>query len=147
MSFVRGKPDLVLSGINGGLNAGINVGHSGTAGAALAAATFGIPAFAVSLESSESMDFGKAAKLVWPLINQIIGISLPPRTVVNINIPAVALDLFPETAPDVVLVPVETNPMAYGFATGADPKGAAILLVNEFSSAGTFRFSYGHTGT
>ena len=117
------KPDLVLSGINGGLNAGINVGHSGTAGAALAAATFGIPAFAISLESSESMNFSQAAKLVWPLVNCVMKINLPPRTVVNINIPSIALTQYPEIEPEVVLVPVETNPMAYGFDTGSDPKG------------------------
>lgn len=117
------KPDLVLSGINGGLNAGINVGHSGTAGAALAAATFGIPAFALSLESSESMDFGQAAKLIWPLISSVMEISLPPRTVVNINIPTAAMQHYPEIGPEVVFVPVETNPMAYGFETGSDPKG------------------------
>jgi 5'-nucleotidase len=126
------KPDLVLSGINGGLNAGINVGHSGTAGAALAAATFEIPAFAMSLESSESMDFGLAAEMVWPLIQRVMEISLPPRTVVNINIPAIALEKYPETEPEVVLVPVETNPMAYGFDTGADPKGRPYYWSTNF---------------
>ncbi len=126
------RPDLVLSGINGGLNAGINVGHSGTAGAALAAATFEIPAFAMSLESSESMDFGLAAEMVWPLIQRVMGISLPPRTVVNINIPAIALEKYPETEPEVVLVPVETNPMAYGFDTGADPKGRPYYWSTNF---------------
>ena len=126
------KPDLVLSGINGGLNAGINVGHSGTAGAALAAATFEIPAFAISLESSEFMDFGLAADMVWPLIRRAMESNLPPRTVVNINVPTVALETYPESAPEVVLVPVETNPMAYGFATGTDPKGRSYFWSTNF---------------
>ncbi len=126
------KPDLVLSGINGGLNAGINVGHSGTAGAALAAATFEIPAFAISLESSEFMDFGLAADMVWPLIRRAMESNLPPRTVVNINVPTVALEKYPESAPEVVLVPVETNPMAYGFATGTDPKGRSYFWSTNF---------------
>ena len=126
------KPDLVLSGINGGLNAGINVGHSGTAGAALAAATFEIPAFAISLESSEFMDFGLAADMVWPLIRRAMESNLPPRTVVNINVPTVALETYPESAPEVVLVPVETNPMAYLFATGTDPKGRSYFWSTNF---------------
>ena len=113
------KPDLVLSGINGGLNAGTNVCYSGTAGGALAAATFGIPSMAISLESSPSMDFEKAAELVWPLINRFRKIELPPRSVININFPTAALSGNAE----VKFVPVETNPMGYHFDKGIDPKG------------------------
>lgn len=117
------KPDLVLSGINGGLNAGINVCHSGTAGGALVAATFGIPAIAISLENSESMDFKHAAETVWPLIDQFRKIELPARSVININIPTAALNGLQGGSPEVVLVPVETNPMAYQYDSGHDPKG------------------------
>ena len=113
------KPDFVLSGINGGLNAGINVCHSGTAGGALVAATFGIPSLAISLEHSETMDFRLASQTVWPLIDKFRRIELPPRSTININIPTAALN----GSSEVVLVPVETNPMAYHFDTGKDPKG------------------------
>ncbi|MDG2409211.1 MAG: 5'/3'-nucleotidase SurE, partial [Pirellulales bacterium] len=41
-------PDLVVSGINGGLNAGINVLYSGTVAAAIEGAFFGIESIAVS---------------------------------------------------------------------------------------------------
>lgn len=113
------QPDLVLSGINGGLNAGINVGHSGTAGAALAAATFDLPSFAISLESGEPMDFRRAAEIAWPIVQRSLAEPLPRRTVVNINIPTAALNGEFEIA----VVPVETNPMAYHFDSGNDPKG------------------------
>jgi 5'-nucleotidase len=43
-------PDLVLSGINRGANTGRSVVHSGTVGAALSAAAYGLPALAVSLD-------------------------------------------------------------------------------------------------
>lgn len=43
------EPELVLSGINHGLNAGRAVLHSGTVGAALTAATHGCRALAISL--------------------------------------------------------------------------------------------------
>lgn len=44
------KPDLVLSGINRGANVGRSVLHSGTLGAALAAAIHDVPAMALSLD-------------------------------------------------------------------------------------------------
>ncbi|MEN4011687.1 MAG: 5'/3'-nucleotidase SurE [Bellilinea sp.] len=44
------KPDLVVSGINYGENVGSGITVSGTLGAAMEAASFGIPALAVSLE-------------------------------------------------------------------------------------------------
>ncbi len=113
------KPDLVISGINGGLNAGVNVSYSGTVGAALAASTFGMLSIAVSLELSSQMDFAKTAGLVWPLIDSYVNVGLPPRTVININVPTVALEQEVET----VVVPIETNPMGYHFRKGVDPKG------------------------
>jgi 5'-nucleotidase len=113
------KPDLVLSGINSGLNAGVNVSYSGTVGGALAAATFGAPAMAISMESSDQMDFHRAAELAWPLIERFAGIPLPLHSVVNLNIPTAAL----QGQPEIALVPVETNPMGYHFEQGRDPRG------------------------
>ena len=48
--FCPRRPDLVVSGINGGLNAGINVLYSGTVAAAIEGAFFEITSMAVSLE-------------------------------------------------------------------------------------------------
>ncbi len=47
------KPDLVVSGINYGLNVGSGVTISGTVGAALEAASAGIPSLAISLETEK----------------------------------------------------------------------------------------------
>lgn len=63
------KPDLVVSGINFGENIGNGVTISGTVGAALEAASYGVPALAVSLETdpqhhfhhSDGVDFSTAA--------------------------------------------------------------------------------------
>ena len=85
------KPDLVISGINGGLNAGLNVGHSGTVGAALTGAAFGIRSVAISLEFEAEMDYAAAAQIAIPLIEQF-GMLEMEKTVVNINIPTAALD-------------------------------------------------------
>jgi len=48
---MKHKPDLVVSGINYGENVGSGITISGTVGAALEAASLGIPAMAVSLEA------------------------------------------------------------------------------------------------
>jgi 5'-nucleotidase len=113
------KPDLVLSGINSGLNAGVNVSYSGTVAGALAAATHGAPAMAISLESSERMDFHRAAELAWPLIERFCQVELPRHSVINLNFPTAAL----QGQADIALVPVETNPMGYHFDQGRDPRG------------------------
>lgn len=67
--LMPGFPDLVVSGINYGENLGTGVSASGTIGAAMEAATMGIPSLAVSLETephhhlsySEEVDFSNAA--------------------------------------------------------------------------------------
>ena len=61
--FCPRRPDLVVSGINGGLNLGINVLYSGTVAAAIEGAFFGITSIAVSLEYDEHADFDRAAEL------------------------------------------------------------------------------------
>lgn len=48
LAGVAPRPDLVVSGINRGLNTGTNVLLSGTVGAAMMAALWGIPAMAIS---------------------------------------------------------------------------------------------------
>jgi 5'-nucleotidase len=57
MELAPRKPDLVVTGINFGENFGTDVTYSGTVGAALEAASLGIPALAVSRQlSSEDWD-------------------------------------------------------------------------------------------
>ncbi len=57
IELVPQKPDLVVSGINFGENFGTDVTYSGTVGAALEAASLGIPALAVSQQlSNEDWD-------------------------------------------------------------------------------------------
>lgn len=48
-------PELVVSGINPGCNTGRSVLHSGTVGAALTAANFGLSALAVSIDSTAGL--------------------------------------------------------------------------------------------
>lgn len=52
--FKDAKPDLVISGINYGENLGFNITNSGTVGAALEGASFGIPGIAISKQTDIS---------------------------------------------------------------------------------------------
>ena len=79
--FCPRLPDLVVSGINGGLNAGINVLYSGTVAAAIEGAFFGITSVAVSLEFDEHAQFDRAAVLARGVIEQILREEMrPPRS-------------------------------------------------------------------
>lgn len=56
-------PDLVVSGINYGSNMGIGITVSGTVGAAMEGAAFGIPSLAVSLETDDSEHFNHSEEV------------------------------------------------------------------------------------
>ncbi len=80
-------PDLVVSGINAGLNTGRSVLHSGTVGAALTAQNFGISGLAVSVAQSDPWQWDVAADAAVSVLGLLI--AGPPRSVVNLNVPAV----------------------------------------------------------
>jgi 5'-nucleotidase len=54
---IQGQPDIVVSGINYGENIGTGLTVSGTVGAALEAASLGIPSLAVSMQTSAEHHF------------------------------------------------------------------------------------------
>ncbi len=90
-------PDLILSGVNRGANLGDDVTYSGTVSAAIEGALAGIRSIALSqVYASEGMGdavpFGAAeawgAKVIAPLLD----LPFAPRTLVNINFPAISAD-------------------------------------------------------
>ena len=81
------RPELVVSGINGGLNAGINVLYSGTVAAAIEGAFFGITSVAVSLEWDEHAQFDKAADIALWVIEKILANQGSQAQLYNLNIP------------------------------------------------------------
>ena len=83
-----GVPDLVVSGINNGLNVGDDVTYSGTVAGALEGVLLGAPALALSLQrSSGSMDYTAAAQVARQLAESVLDQGLPPRTLLNVNVP------------------------------------------------------------
>ena len=80
-------PDLIVSGINRGPNLGTDVLYSGTVSAAIEGILFGITSIAVSLATFTEGSFATAAQVTKNLIGQIWDRSLPPHTLLNVNIP------------------------------------------------------------
>lgn len=81
-------PDLVVSGINRGSNAGYLVHYSGTVNAATEAAMAGVQAMAVSLCGYDDPDFEPSARVARALAERLLEAPLPPRTILNVNVPA-----------------------------------------------------------
>lgn len=87
--LLPGKPDLVLAGINIGPNLGTDVLYSGTVSAAIEGLINGIPSIAFSLACHHcEPDFSNAGPLVAEFLPQVMRHSIPPNTLININIPS-----------------------------------------------------------
>jgi 5'-nucleotidase len=117
--LLRQPPDLVVSGINAGLNTGIHALYSGTVAAAIEAAILGCPAVAVSLQLDEEMDFPRAAEIAARLIDRIAAAGLVPRQVFSINIPR----LRPGWPRGVRVGPQSIRPTMDRIEKRADPSG------------------------
>jgi 5'-nucleotidase len=88
------KPDICLSGINHGANHSINVIYSGTMSAAVEAAIESIPSAGFSLlDHSVEADFAGARKYSRMVVQRMLQTKLDKHTVLNVNIPAVPIDL------------------------------------------------------
>jgi len=83
------RPDLVISGINLGMNVGIDTCYSGTVGAAMEAAMFGYKALAVSCwyDRTTLPDFEYAAEYTCGFVDSFDFDTLPSGTLININFP------------------------------------------------------------
>ena len=89
-------PELIVSGINHGSNLGDDVTYSGTVAAALEGIVLGIPAVAVSQQSTlremdfrmgRHFDFEAGARFTAGLVDGIGRIPLPEGTLLNVNVP------------------------------------------------------------
>jgi 5'-nucleotidase len=96
LGLVGGKPDLIVSGINHGSNLGDDVTYSGTVAAALEGIVLGVPAIAVSQQSTEGemdfrlgreFDFSVSAPLAAALVEMVAERGLPEGTLLNVNCP------------------------------------------------------------
>lgn len=85
---LRGKPDLIVSGINKGWNLGDDVTYSGTVAGALEGALLAIPSIAVSTQNfGLKFDFESAARAAATIAEAVLERGLPRFTLLNINAP------------------------------------------------------------
>ena len=82
------QPDLVVSGINNGINLGTDTLYSGTVSGAMEGFLNGIPAVAVSSGRGENRDYALCAKIGAELCRRYVENNYQPHAVININIPA-----------------------------------------------------------
>ncbi len=82
------KPTLVLSGINHGPNLADDVIYSGTVAAAMEGCILGFPAIAFSLATRRTFEFEHAAAFAGALVKTALASTLPPRLLLNVNIPS-----------------------------------------------------------
>jgi 5'-nucleotidase len=99
LEILPARPSLVVSGINYGENLGTGITISGTIGAALEAASIGIPALAISLETeqqhhlsySTEVDFSVAAYFTALFGQILLNHAMPPDVhVLKVDVPATA---------------------------------------------------------
>jgi 5'/3'-nucleotidase len=90
------RPDLIVSGINHGSNLGDDITYSGTVAAAFEGIILGVPALAVSQQSTakemsfvagRSFDFAVAAAFTAQLVGLLVGDPIPDGTLINVNCP------------------------------------------------------------
>jgi 5'-nucleotidase len=96
LGLLGGRPELIVSGINHGSNLGDDITYSGTVAAAFEGIILGIPAMAISQQSSGGgmgyvsgqFDFEVSARFGAELVRRMVAEPMPPETLVNVNCPA-----------------------------------------------------------
>ena len=114
--LMNGRPDIVVSGINNGLNCGSNVLYSGTVAAALEGAQAGILSFAVSRRVASNDNYRSEARIASRIIETLASKPSGGNTVFNINIPA-------PKARGVVTTTTEQMPYVDRYDRRVDPRG------------------------
>lgn len=112
-------PQIIISGINQGANMGTDVLYSGTVSAAIEGAMHGIPSIAVSLDSWNTANFLPAAKFTKKLALTLVNNTLPPHTLLNVNIP----DLSEEQLGSTRITKLGVRQYENTFERRLDPRG------------------------
>jgi len=88
----KGKPDLIISGINYGSNLGTDIIYSGTVSAAFEGKILGVKSIAVSITEHEPEDkiVLEAVEFIKQNLEKIYNLEMPDKTILNINYPYVS---------------------------------------------------------
>ncbi|MFI5349743.1 MAG: 5'/3'-nucleotidase SurE [Elusimicrobiota bacterium] len=118
LELLKGKVDLVVSGINHGYNLGEDVIYSGTVAAAMEATLLRIPSLAFSMDP-DAEDYRPAASFAQRLARQVLRRGLPIGVCLNVNFPAPTKNGYKAA------VPAKLGRRIYGtdITRRADPRG------------------------
>jgi 5'-nucleotidase len=86
------KPDILISGINNGINLGTDVIYSGTVSAAIEGTILGIKSIALSADNRDDCGLETAARFACNVSKILHQKKMPYGTLLNINIPALPWD-------------------------------------------------------
>ena len=92
LGFFDERFDLVASGINYGANLGDDITYSGTIAAAMESVINSCPAFAISQEYDEHIDFALAAKAAAVTARNILEHGLRRGELLSVNVPAASVE-------------------------------------------------------
>ena len=117
-------PQLVVSGINDGLNLGKDITYSGTVSAAMEGVRGGVPSIAVSQavdeETAAKSDYTLAARFTAELARFLIeSQALPSGVLLNVNVPYTP----PGREPELRLTRLGGQAYSNYLVTGQDPRG------------------------
>jgi 5'-nucleotidase len=87
LNILPARPQLLVSGINKGVNLGDDVLYSGTVSAAVEGTILGVSSIAVSQEGRDQFQFATGAYYAVRLARLILRHGLPEETLVNVNVP------------------------------------------------------------
>ena len=124
------RPDLVISGINGGPNLGENIFYSGTVAGAAEGAKHGIPAIALSVAERVNIDYSAAARFGARLAQHVLAGGLPAGVALNVNVPHPSYDGIEITRQS----PKISRNVMLG---GQDPRGRPYFWMHEEVSPGS----------
>jgi len=123
--LLKQEPDMVFAGINHGSNLGDDVLYSGTVAAATEGRFLGLPAVAISLVGSDPVHFDTAAHVAVTILKQLISKPLPQDTILNINVPDLAVHELRGYQATRLGQRHKSEPVV----TGKDPRGRTIYWV------------------
>ncbi len=119
------KPDVILSGVNRGANLGDDITYSGTVSAAMEGALAGVRAIAMSQVygkegMGDAVPFSAAEAWGPKVLAPLLATPFVPRTLVNVNFPAVA----PDAVKGIQVVRQGFHDYSRGsIVKGTDPRG------------------------
>lgn len=124
--LLKETPDLIVAGINAGANLGDDVIYSGTVAAAMEGRFLGLPSMAVSLVcNSNPMHYATAAEVTKQLVLRLEAQQLPPKSILNINVPDIPINEIKEFS----VTRLGTRHNSEPIIPDVDPRGNTIYWI------------------